>query len=171
MNYQIQVSLNPEFTDIVVNKVVSSVTEYELKKDLDYFTVYYWRVKAINPLTGAQSEWSQYCAFRVRAEDVILTHNVADSYLVYGSEYFCLEHKFVTDYDTECVIPDAVIGAGLCPPTSGVAEIGVVCLDGDRVNYCTGVCVPEWKDIPIYLLGEDGDVLLTEDGEGIAIGY
>lgn len=167
MHYQIQISLNSKFTKLVVNKVVESVTEYEVKKDLDYYTVYWWRVKTINPMTGQESAWSTPCQFRIKAQDIIIGHNVDDIDIIYGSEYFGLKHKFVTDYEKECTIPDADLD--VCFPTSGDAMIGVVCSGDELVNYCTGVYVPLWEDVIVYLLTEDEQYITTEDGERIVL--
>ena len=166
--YQVQISLNSDFTDIIVNTVVENVSDYTVIKDLEHFTVYWWRVKTIDPLTGAKSEWSVPCAFRIKAEDVTIHHDIdfptdKHSYIWYGSECFGLEHKFVRDYDIECVIPDAQIGVGLCN-TSAVAEIGT--------GFCPGVCLPEFDGFDIeYILTEDNLILRTEDEVGLILEF
>ena len=168
MYYQVQVSLNSTFTDIVVNTIVEDTTDYTIVKDLEPFTVYWWRVKSIDPMTGAKSDWSVPCAFRIKAQDVIIDHNIDKpaqnhSYIWYGSECFGMHHKFVRDYDYECVIPDAVIGEGLCD-TSAVAEIGT--------GFCPGICIPEFDGFDIeYLLTEDNMKILTEDDIGLILEF
>ena len=48
MVYQVQVSTDSQFKTLVVNKIVPVITEYKVNEDLDYFTVYYWRVAPVN---------------------------------------------------------------------------------------------------------------------------
>lgn len=179
MYYQVQIALDQEFTDIVVNKVVENMTDYEVAKDLEPYTVYWWRVKAINPLTGAESAWSAPCAFRVKAADVTIDHKIdkhtcqdilgtgigdgnselKNSYIIYT----CGEHKFVRSYDSECIIPDAQIGVGMCD-TSGTANIGV--------EFCPGVCVPVFDGLELeYILTENNQMLTTEDGVGLVLDF
>ena len=166
MYYQLQVSLDLAFDELLVNKVVEDLTQYTVDKNLEEFGVYYWRVKGIDPQTGAKSAWSTPCAFRVKGKDVVIGHDInlpiaEQSYVIYGSEYFGLEHKFIRSYDTECVIPDAVIGSTACGtiPTSGVAQVDY--------NYCDGVCVSSWDgtkyDIQ-FIYTEDDYIIETEDG-------
>jgi len=168
MYYQVQVALDPQFENIVVNNTVEVVTDYEIAKDLEHFTVYYWRVKAIDPLTGKQSEWSTPCAFRIKAEDVTIEHGIDKptknhAYVWYGSKCFGLEHKFVRSYDTECVIPDAVIGVGMCDDI-GDARIGI--------GLCTGVCLPEFDGFDLEILfTENNEALYTEDGYMLALEF
>jgi len=162
MYYKIQVALDIRFKQIVVNKIVASVNEYHLQKDLDYFTVYYWRVKSINEINGQESAWSIPCMFRIKAKDVTVQHDISNpfalnSYIMYGSEIFGFKHRFVRSYDSDCITPEAYIGVGLCP-TSAIAQIGVC--------FCPGDCVSAWDEYVVeYLLNEDGTYLLTEDGE------
>jgi len=166
MYYRLQVSNNYEFTDIVVNTIVEAVTDYQIKKDLNYFGVYYWRVKAVNEMTGQESAWSVPCSFRVVAEDVTIHHDVdakpMGSYIIYGSNEFGMFHKFITEGDIECFIPDAQLGVGLCP-TSGIAELGVC--------YYPGACIPEYTEPQEYILTEDCFILMTEDGLGLLLEF
>ena len=168
MVYQVQIATDPQFQNLVVNKIVEDVTEYEVAKDLENFGVYYWRVKAIDPVTGAQSAWSTPCAFRVKAKDVTIEHDIDkpvnnNSYIWYGSTSFGLVHKFVRSYDTECEIPTANIGVGMCG-TSGTANIGV--------DYCPGVCVPQFDGFELEILfTEDNQPLYTEDGYMLALEF
>ena len=160
MYYQVQVALDPAFKDIVVNKVVEDTTDYQIVKDLEPFTVYYWRVKAIDPLTGGQSEWSTPCAFRVKAQDLIIEHDVEPNSYIW---YYGLEHKFVRSTDTECVIPQAQIGVGM-ENTSMEAQIGV--------DFCPGVCTPTFDGFEIEVLfTEDNHPLYTEDGYMIGLEF
>jgi hypothetical protein len=171
MVYQVQVATDPQFQNLIVNKIVPVITEYKVTDDLVYFTVYYWRVKSIDDMTGAESDWSIPCMFRVVAEDVTITTNVCGSYTLYGSNCFGLHHKFITSYDTECITPPAIIGAGLCH-TSATALIGAT-ICGDRIlKYCPGVCIPVWDGYTIeYLLTEDNFIIQTEDGIPLLLEY
>ena len=167
-SYQVQVSLDIEFTQLVVNTIVDDVSDYSVPKDLDHFTVYYWRVKTIDPLTGAESEWSTPCVFRIVAQDVTIEHKVDEpvdhpSYIVYGSNCFGLEHRFIRSYDTACEIPDAIIGAGISG-AQGDAIIGG--------GYCPGVCTPQWDGYTVeYLLTENGQYIETEAGVRIMLEF
>ena len=166
MYYKLQVSRNYEFTDIVVNTIVENVTEYHLKKDLDYFGVYFWRVKAINEMTGQESAWSVPCSFRVVAEDITIYHDVdaepLRSYIIYGSNVFGMYHKFIKDDDIECYIPEAQLGVCL-NNTSGDAQLDVC--------YYPGVCDPEYDEPKDFIMSENCLVILTELGEGIILEY
>lgn len=171
MVYQIQVATDPQFQNLVVNKKVPNITEYKVTDDLEYYSVYYWRVKSIDDMTGAESEWSTPCMFRVVAEDVTITTNVCGSYIMYGSNCFGLEHKFITSYDTECIIPPAIIGAGFCS-LSATAIIGATICGDNLLKYCPGVCIPVWDGYTIeYLLTEDNFILQTEDGIPLLLEY
>ncbi len=167
MYYQVQVSTNSSFTDLVVNKMVEDVTDYALVKDLEPFKVYYWRVKTINPLTGAQSAWSEPCMFRVKAQDVTIEHDIdkpelENSYIWYGSTSFGLVHEFIRSYDTECILPDAQIGVGI--NDAGDAQIGV--------EFCPGVCVPEFDGFELEIIfTESNEPLYTEDGYMLALEF
>jgi len=177
MYYILQVSLYEDFHELTVNKVVQNVTQSELEKGLEHYTVYWWRVKAKNPQTGQESEWSVPCWFRIVAEDVFIYHKIDHSYVIYGSRVFGLTHQFVTDYDFDCTIPTAEIGVGLCGPTSGVAKIGVrTCCPTSATSvqceyYCAGVWVPKYQDEDIlFILTEDCAFnLTTEDGIGLML--
>ena len=169
MYYHIQISLNSTFTDIVVNTTVENITEYNVSKDLNAYTLYWWRVKGVNPITGTESEWSVPCAFRVKAADVVINHEIdkyssdeiksnpylKNSYIIYST----YAHTFLNSDQSECIIPDAIIGVGLCS-TSGTGQI----------SYCPGVCVPEITGLElIFILSEDGLAIMTEDSSGLLI--
>lgn len=172
MVYQLQVATDIQFQNLVVNKLVQIVTEYNVREDLEYFTVYYWRVKSIDDMTGAESDWSTPCMFRVVAENVTITTKVDNSYILYGSNSFGLNHKFVTSYDTECIIPPAIIGAGLCYPISATAIIGATMCGDKLLSYCPGVCIPVWDGYSIeYILTEDNFIIQTEDGIPLLLEY
>jgi len=172
MVYQVQVATDPQFQNLVVNKIVPIVTEYNVTEDLEYFTYYWWRVKSIDDMTGAESDWSVPCMFRVVAEDVTITTNVTGSTILYGSNCFGLHHKFVTSYDTECITPPAIIGAGFCGPISACAIIGATMCGDHLLKYCPGVCVPVWDGYTIeYILTEDNMILQTEDGIPLLLEY
>ena len=182
MHYQVQVSTNSSFTDLVVNKLVEDVTDYTIVKDLEPFAVYYWRVKAIDDVTGASSEWSIPCMFRIKATDVTINQNVENSYIL----YIALSHKFIRSYDVECEIPNAKIGVclpeagdaqiGVCLPEAGDAQIGVCLPDiGDArigVQYCPGVCVPQFDGFELEVIfTESNEILYTEDGYMLALEF
>jgi len=164
MVYQVQVATDFTFKKLVVNKIVEDTTDYTLVKDLIPFTVYYWRVKAINPLTGAQSAWSTPCTFRVKASDVIIEHDIdapisENSYMW----FITMEHKFVRDYDTECELPIAQIGVGICNDMMDV-QIGV--------GYCPGVCTPQFDGFELEIIFiEANEPLYTEDGYMLALEF
>jgi len=172
MVYQIQVATDQQFRTLVVNKIVQDVTEYRVTDDLEYFDVYWWRVKSIDDMTGSESDWSNPCMFRVIAEDVTIKTNVETSTILFGSNCFGLHHRFVTSYDTECIIPDAIIGAGLCYPISATAIIGATVCGDNLLKYCPGVCIPVWDGYTIeYLLTEDNLIIQTEDGIPLLLEY
>ncbi len=146
--YNVQISLNSQFSSLVVNVNVEDVSDYTVTKDLTPFTMYYWRVKSIDPMTGAESSWSNTCAFRIKATNVTVTQTSTSAYI----RYYGLTHAFVRDYDKTCHIPNAIIGSGC---TSGVADIG---------DY-SKVCTPTWGGYELeYILTEDSTIISTEDG-------
>jgi len=182
MHYQVQVSKNSSFTDLVINTLVKEVTEYSLTKELEPFTIYYWRVKSIDDLTGAQSAWSEPCMFRVKATDVIINQTVVSSFVYHSS----LVHKFIRSYDYECELPNAKIGMcmspagdaqiGLCLPDGMDAQIGACLPDGMDakigVGYCPGVCVPQFDGFELeFIFTESNDILFTEDGYMLALEF
>jgi len=165
MYYNVQISLYSDFSSLIVNAMVKDVNDYSVTKSLEPFTVYYWRVRAIEPLTGQHSKWSVPCTFRIKATDIIIHHNMDNnnSYIWYGSNCFGFNHEFIRDYDTECITPKAEIG--VCLPKPGKALIGVTCDNGTLHSYCPGACVPKWdNDVVEFLLTEDEYVISTEDG-------
>ena len=59
--YNIQVSTNTNFSSTIVNAITS--TNSYTASSLSYFTLYYWRVKAINPGCSGGSPWSNVWNF------------------------------------------------------------------------------------------------------------
>jgi hypothetical protein len=59
-SYRLQVSLSGDFASTVVDQAEISSTEYEMN-DLEYETIYYWRVRATND--AGDGEWSEAWSF------------------------------------------------------------------------------------------------------------
>ena len=172
MYYHVQISEDKDFSTLVVNITVEDTTDASITKDLEYFTVYWWRVKAVDPMTGATSEWSVPCAFRIKGEDITIHHDLDShsAYILYGSNCFGLNHEFIKSTDSYCEIPDAQIGVCVAKPAP--AEIGVVCCNDNKVGYCTGVCTPKWDGVCVeLLLTENSEFIMTEDGYVLALEY
>jgi len=64
--YGLQLSLNPDFTPLVINKVTITSLYYDANPALSYDTTYYWRVNASN--AEGTSEWSSPRSFTTEAE-------------------------------------------------------------------------------------------------------
>lgn len=79
--YQIQVSANSNFTNIVVDDNSTSLS-YNVTYDLEYLTQYWWRVKALNDDPN-HSNWSTIWSFTT-AEEIVLPEN----WLFYETDNF-----------------------------------------------------------------------------------
>lgn len=165
MIYQIQIALHTDFKELVINDTVDDIQSYTVSKKLDYFTTYYWRVKSIDDYSGISSDWSDYCVFKVRGQDIEICHVGGNSVTFTPNK-----HSYIRDYDTECVIPDANIG--VCLDEQSIdAQIGVkicgmsssksVC-DSVILDMCVGECTSLW--VVEYLITQDDEPILTEDG-------
>lgn len=83
MYYKIQIATDTEFKNIVYSDLVTngSTIDY-VEYGLEYNTTYYWRVKSINNVTGQESEWSDYCMFTTKGEDLDADHTTTNVYVV-----------------------------------------------------------------------------------------
>ncbi|MFH1228674.1 MAG: DUF2341 domain-containing protein [Planctomycetota bacterium] len=61
ISYNIQVSATPDFTSLLCDVSGITATSLAITQTLDYYTAYYWRVKAINP--DETSAWSTVFSF------------------------------------------------------------------------------------------------------------
>jgi hypothetical protein len=82
MYYKMQVATDVEFQLIVYSALVTNGNEMAVFDHLDYYTTYYWRVKTINEITGAESEWSDYCVFRTEGADIVGLHTTTNTYYI-----------------------------------------------------------------------------------------
>jgi hypothetical protein len=108
--YHLQVSLNPEFTTIVVDQSVERGF-LPLKYCLSYNTTYYWRVTATNPL--GTSDWSQTRTLRtVSGKQTLLTpvDNATDisifptlSWNNFPCNYYHLQFSLNPDFSEEFI--------------------------------------------------------------------
>jgi len=110
MAYKLQVSPYLDFSELVYNKIVDDVTYDVITYGLEPNTVYYWRVKNINTLTGKESEWSDPCWFRTRPEDIVI---VQDGYNVsQGLNSIIFEPG--NNVAGTCFAPDGLMSERLC---------------------------------------------------------
>jgi len=65
--YRVQAALDLEFSGLIVDEEGLEQTEFELS-DLDYETIYYWRVRASND--AGDGEWSEVWSFTTEQEPV-----------------------------------------------------------------------------------------------------
>ncbi len=95
-NYQLQVSLNSEFSELVINQTGITETNY-LGTGLGLITEYWWRVKAINSCN--ESEWSYIYFFTTGSSFVTGTGtqtNVSISYPApYGGSNGAAKHQIL----------------------------------------------------------------------------
>jgi hypothetical protein len=122
--YKVQVSPNEDFTILVINKIVETVSFTVLSDGLDYGTQYWWRVKCINNLTGQESEWSAVCEFVTEYADIICPQN---STAIASVIVFEASNENRVGF---CFPPDTELGVGICLETSGIGELNVC-------NTCT----------------------------------
>jgi hypothetical protein len=59
--YQLQLSINAEFSDLIVDRDSISANSLIIKDSLAYGSVYWWRVRGIN--SGGEGEWSEPWSF------------------------------------------------------------------------------------------------------------
>lgn len=121
MSYILQISKDQDFSSLVVNTIVDGETEYDFSNNdkLEYFTVYWWRVKKVNEINGNESDWSIPCWFKVVAEDVIVEHKSTSVI-----EYTTLNHKYVYSNERDCREFDGRLGECL-KETSASAKLSV----------------------------------------------
>ena len=82
MYYKMQVALDAEFQEIVYSALVTDGSHMAVVDYLDYDTTYCWRVKSIDEVTGAESEWSDYCLFTTRGADIVGLHTTLNTYYI-----------------------------------------------------------------------------------------
>jgi hypothetical protein len=82
MYYKIQVATDTEFQNIVYSDLITDGSTQAIFDELDYYTTYYWRVKTINQVTGQESEWSDWCMFTTKDEDIIGLHATSNVYYI-----------------------------------------------------------------------------------------
>tara|TARA_Y100000310_G_C20704363_1_gene833725 strand:+ start:20639 stop:21031 length:393 start_codon:yes stop_codon:yes gene_type:complete len=114
MYYQLQVSKFSDFSELVYNKIVETVTMDVITYGLESNTLYYWRVKSINNLTGKQSDWSDVCDFITRPDDIIISQPTTGG----GTNIIVFEAG--SNMGTTCITPDGELGVGIC--VSGIGE-------------------------------------------------
>lgn len=82
MYYKVQVATDPTFKSIVFSSLVTDGSHSVNIKHLNHYTVYYWRTKSIESMTGAESPWSDYCSFRTKGADIISVQNTSNMYYI-----------------------------------------------------------------------------------------
>ena len=71
-NYRVEVSTDPEFSQLPVQGT-SSQTTFTVPNPLEFATIYYWRVKAVN--IGGESDWSQVGSFTTEVRETKIFPN------------------------------------------------------------------------------------------------
>lgn len=84
MFYKIQVATDSEFQNIVFGDTNTDENFEEIFQNLDYATLYYWRVKTINEMDGSESAWSTPCMFVTKGADISVS---AGPTKIYYSSY------------------------------------------------------------------------------------
>lgn len=82
MYYKIQVATDSSFKNIVFSALITDGSHSVNVQYLNYYTVYYWRAKSIEPMTGAESPWSSYCSFRTKGADIISAQHSSNAYYI-----------------------------------------------------------------------------------------
>jgi len=123
MYYKLQVSTTTTFDELAVNKLVEELTYDIITNGLEPNTLYYWRVKSINNLTGKESEWSSICQFRTRPLDIIIaqgSHNDVDEGIN------VIYYEVGRNKSGTCFAPIGKIGDKMCKSTSASCDVVVV---------------------------------------------
>lgn len=76
--YVIQISKESDLSNILKTDTIASLTQYNMN-DLEYYTKYYWRVKAINNVT--ESAWSSISSFTTKIQPTLLIQPSNNVYL------------------------------------------------------------------------------------------
>lgn len=115
MYYNVQVSPYSDFSELAYNQIVEDVTFEVITYGLASNTLYYWRVKSINNLTGKESVWSSACSFITRADDIVIGQsNINDvNVIIYESG---------NNRVSTCFAPDGIIGDVLCRSTTACCD-------------------------------------------------
>ena len=80
MYYKVQVATDTAFQYVVWSGLVIDDSTSIILKNLQYSTTYYWRVKAIDNVYGAESDWSSYCTFITKGQDITYLHTTTNIY-------------------------------------------------------------------------------------------
>jgi len=71
-NYRVEITTDPEFVQVPIQGV-SSQTTFTVPDPLEFATIYYWRVKAIN--IGGESDWSPVGTFTTEVRETKIFPN------------------------------------------------------------------------------------------------
>ena len=82
MYYKVQVATDSLFQDVVWSGLITNGSMTVELKNLQYYTRYYWRVKAIQEMYGNESAWSSYCTFMTAGADTIIKHTAMAIYFL-----------------------------------------------------------------------------------------
>ncbi len=122
-SYSLQVSLNLNFSDIVVNETGLEETEFQLT-DLEYSTSYFWRVNATDGLQT--SPWSAIWNFATEEKPLdVLTINLISGWNLISSNVLPIEPAMETVFNEtqNLVIVKNNIGQKYIP-AYGINQIG-----------------------------------------------
>lgn len=71
-NYRVQISTEQDFSQIPI-QATSSQTTFTVQSPLEFATIYYWRVKAVN--IGGESDWSAVGTFTTEVRETKIFSN------------------------------------------------------------------------------------------------
>jgi hypothetical protein len=71
-NYRIEVSTDPDFSQLPVQGT-STETTFTVPNPLEFATIYYWRIKAVN--IGGESDWSPVASFTTEVRETKIFAN------------------------------------------------------------------------------------------------
>lgn len=108
MAYKIQVSPYLDFSELVYNKIVDTLTYDDITYGLEPNTIYYWRVKNINTVNGKESVWSDSCWFKTRPLDIVIDQGGLDD----NENIIIFEPG--TNVAGTCFAPDGLISDKMC---------------------------------------------------------
>ena len=86
-SYQIQISDNIDFSNILINETSQSLIYIE-KNSLDWNNQYYWKIKGFEAQGNFESDWSETFSFTTtnKRSEATATLYMDDDYNVYVSE-------------------------------------------------------------------------------------
>lgn len=179
IRYNIQLSCDTGFTDVVFNKqTVDTTYNTSTENTIDDGKTYYWRVKSIS--TGEESDWSATYSFTAKkfgintpnngATGVITTCTIEWDSIADNAQYTLMiakDRKFnamTTVYETSCneprhTVPEKALNMGNTYYAKVTVIAGEIEAESDVISFKTAS-----SDIPVptIMTPVEGDIISTD---------